>query len=330
MTETMPEAVPDKGSAHIVVLGNEKGGSGKTTTAMHLIALLLHEGARVGSMDLDSRQRSLTRYVENRKAWAEANGVKLVMPDHVVIPRSDADTVTEAQAIERGAFEAEFNRLSAENDFIVIDCPGADSYLSRLAHATADTLITPMNDSFVDFDLLGRVDPQSWKIKGPSVYSEMVWESRKRRVMRDGGKIDWVVMRNRLSSLAAKNKRRVEGVLEALATRIGFRLAPGVGERVIFREMFPSGLTLLDLRQEGVEAQMSMSHVAARAEVRALLDVLDLPMPGARPESQAAETESGAEAEETQLSETSPEEIQVESAPTSEEGPDEVTGPNAG
>lgn len=267
----------DGGSAHIVVLGNEKGGSGKTTTAMHLIALLLHEGARVGSIDLDGRQRSLTRYVENRKAWAEANGVNLVMPDHIVIPRSEADSVAEAQAIEKMAFEESFSRLAAGNDFVVIDCPGADSYLSRLGHAAADTLITPMNDSFVDFDLLGRVDPQSWKIKGPSLYSEMVWDARKRRVMQDGGKIDWVVMRNRLSTLAAKNKRRVESVLEALAARIGFRLAPGVGERVIFREMFPSGLTLLDLRQEGVDTQMSMSHVAARAEVRALLDVLDLP-----------------------------------------------------
>jgi chromosome partitioning protein len=286
----MTELEPGKGSAHIVVLGNEKGGSGKTTTAMHLIAMLLHEGARVGSIDLDGRQRSLTRYVENRKAWAEANGVNLVMPDHIVIPRSEADSAAEAQATEKVAFDAHFSRLATENDFVVIDCPGADSYLSRLGHAMADTLITPMNDSFVDFDLLGRVDPQSWKIKGPSVYSEMVWESRKRRVMLDGGKIDWVVMRNRLSTLTAKNKRRVEGVLEALAARVGFRLAPGVGERVIFREMFPSGLTLLDLRQEGVETQMSMSHVAARAEVRALLDVLDLPIPirrrGAEPEMQ--------------------------------------------
>ncbi len=286
----MTEIEPGKGSAHIVVLGNEKGGSGKTTTAMHLIAMLLHEGARVGSIDLDGRQRSLTRYVENRKAWAEANGVNLVMPDHIVIPRSEADSVAEAQAAEKAAFDGYFGRLAAENDFVVIDCPGADSYLSRLGHSMADTLITPMNDSFVDFDLLGRVDPQSWKIKGPSVYSEMVWESRKRRVMLDGGKIDWVVMRNRLSTLAAKNKRRVESVLEALAARIGFRLAPGVGERVIFREMFPSGLTLLDLRQEGVDTQMSMSHVAARAEVRALLDVLDLPMPkrpGGEPEMQS-------------------------------------------
>ncbi|HMM15025.1 MAG TPA: division plane positioning ATPase MipZ [Parvibaculum sp.] len=283
----MTDTGQERKSAHIVVLGNEKGGSGKTTSAMHLIALLLHEGARVGSMDLDGRQRSLTRYVENRKAWAEANRVNLVMPDHVVIARSDADSVSEAQAAEREAFETNFARLALANDFVVIDCPGSDTFLSRLGHAVADTLITPMNDSFVDFDLLGRVDPQSWKIKGPSVYSEMVWESRKRRVMADGGKIDWVVMRNRLSSLAAKNKRRVEGVLESLADRIGFRLAPGFGERVIFREMFPSGLTLLDLREEGVEAQMSMSHVAARAEVRALLDVLQLPMPAARAESAA-------------------------------------------
>lgn len=279
MGQMSTEETAARKTAHVVVLGNEKGGSGKTTSAMHLIAVLLHEGARVGSMDLDSRQRSLSRYVENRKAWAEANAVNLVMPDHVVIPRSDADTVSEAQAAERAAFEAEFTRLALANDFVVIDCPGSDSFLSRLGHAVADTLITPMNDSFVDFDLLGRVDPQSWKIKGPSVYSEMVWESRKRRVMMDGGKIDWVVMRNRLSSLAAKNKRRVEGVLESLADRIGFRLAPGFGERVIFREMFPSGLTLLDLREEGVDAQMSMSHVAARAEIRALLDVLQLPIP---------------------------------------------------
>jgi len=283
----MTNSAHKRGSAHTIVLGNEKGGSGKTTTAMHVIALLLHEGARVGSMDLDGRQRSLTRYVENRKAWADGAGVNLVMPDHVVLPRSDLDTVSEAQAAERAAFETAFARLSSENDFVVIDCPGTDSFLSRLGHAAADTLITPMNDSFVDFDLLGRVDPQTWKIKGPSVYSEMVWESRKRRVMADGGKIDWIVMRNRLSTLAAKNKRRVENVLDALADRIGFRLAPGFGERVIFREMFPSGLTLLDLRSQGVDTPLSMSHVAARAEVRGLLDELELPTDWRQAKSEA-------------------------------------------
>ncbi|MFN6942182.1 MAG: division plane positioning ATPase MipZ, partial [Parvibaculum sp.] len=176
--------------AHVIVLGNEKGGSGKTTTAMHVIAYLLREGFRVGSIDLDGRQRSLTRYVENRKAWAEAANVNLVMPDHAVIMKSAAATVADANAAEEAELEATMARLAAANDFLVIDCPGSDSYLSRLGHARADTLITPMNDSFVDFDLLGRVDPQTYRIKGPSVYSEMVWESRKRRAVRDGGEID--------------------------------------------------------------------------------------------------------------------------------------------
>lgn len=264
--------------AHVIVLGNEKGGSGKTTTAMHVIAYLLRERFRVGSIDLDGRQRSLTRYVENRKAWAEAAGVNLVMPDHMVITRSTAASVADANAEEGAELDTAIARLSETNDFLVIDCPGSDSNLSRLGHARADTLITPMNDSFVDFDLLGRVDPQTYRIKGPSVYSEMVWESRKRRAVRDGGEIDWVVVRNRLSHLDAKNKRRVESVLSALAARIGFRIGPGFGERVIFREMFPSGLTLLDLREEGVDTQMSMSHVAARAEVRALVEALELPI----------------------------------------------------
>ncbi|MBX3447429.1 MAG: AAA family ATPase [Parvibaculum sp.] len=274
--------------AHVIVLGNEKGGSGKTTTAMHVIAYLLREGFRVGSIDLDGRQRSLTRYVENRKAWAEAAGVNLVMPDHMVITRSMAASVADANAEEGAELDAAIDRLSETNDFLVIDCPGSDSNLSRLGHARADTLITPMNDSFVDFDLLGRVDPQTYRIKGPSVYSEMVWESRKRRAVRDGGEIDWVVVRNRLSHLDAKNKRRVESVLSALAARIGFRIGPGFGERVIFREMFPSGLTLLDLREEGVDTQMSMSHVAARAEVRALVEALELPFETMRDEAAKA------------------------------------------
>jgi len=264
--------------AHILVLGNEKGGSGKTTTAMHLITGLLHQGYRVGSMDLDGRQRSLTRYVENRQVWMDQNSVTLPMPAHTVIARSELDTVTEREADERARFEFELAKRLQACDVVLLDCPGTDTFLSRLGHACADTLLTPMNDSFVDFDLLGRVDPENYDILGPSVYSEMVWDARKRRAISDGGTIDWIVMRNRLSTLDAKNKRRIEYVVESLSQRIGFRTAKGFGERVIFREMFPSGLTLLDLKEKGVGAQMSMSHVAARAEVRQLMEVLALPL----------------------------------------------------
>lgn len=285
-TVTMPVMLAKK---HTIVLGNEKGGSGKTTSAMHVIASLLAEGLRVGSIDLDSRQRSLSRYVENRRNWSETNDVPLAMPDHHVVDRSDADVLTEQHRAERQAFETVYAQLTAANDVIVIDSPGSDTFLSRLGHAVADTIITPMNDSFVDFDLLAQVNPDTYEVKRPSLYAEMVWDARKRRAIADGGTIDWVVMRNRLSSLDAKNKRRVEAGLEALSDRIGFRIAPGFGERVIFREMFPSGLTLLDLREKGAGGGLSMSHVAARAEVRQLIATLELPdlHPDQRQQAQA-------------------------------------------
>jgi chromosome partitioning protein len=158
----------------------------------------------------------------------------------------------------------------------VIDTPGADDALSRLAHSYADTVITPMNDSFVDFDLLAKVDPETYRILRPSFYSEMVWEQKKRRAMRDGGSIDWIVMRNRLASTEAKNKRAVGQVLDQLAKRIGFRVAPGFGDRVIFRELFLQGLTLLDLREPGLGRALNMSHVAARQEVRDLLGAVGI------------------------------------------------------
>jgi chromosome partitioning protein len=254
----------------IIVLGNEKGGSGKSTAAMHLVIGLLRAGKKVGSIDIDSRQATLTRYLENRAVLAEKKGIDLPLPTHRLIPRAKAGDPN-AAADEAERFTAALDFLSRSCDVIVIDTPGSDDALSRLAHSCADTLITPMNDSFVDFDLLAKVDPDTHKILRPSLYSEMVWEQKKRRAMRDGGSIDWIVMRNRLGSTEAKNKRAVGEVLDALARRIGFRVAPGFGDRVIFRELFLSGLTLLDLRQPGVERNLSMSHIAARQEVRGLL-----------------------------------------------------------
>ena len=62
------------GSAHVIVLGNEKGGSGKSTTALHIAVALLKAGQRVATIDLDSRQQSFTRYIANRQAWARRTG----------------------------------------------------------------------------------------------------------------------------------------------------------------------------------------------------------------------------------------------------------------
>jgi chromosome partitioning protein len=258
--------------AHTIVVGNEKGGAGKSTVAMHLSIGLLRMGMTVGIMDLDVRQRSLARYLENRNT-----GAPLPMPEMVRIDASQARDLDAAEQEESRHFEESLKRLSGKCNFIIIDAPGGDTFLSRTAHSAADTLITPLNDSFVDFDLLGDVDPQTLEVARPSFYAELVWECRKQKAQSSRKPIDWIVMRNRMSPLDARNKQRVGEALENLSRRIGFRISPGLSERVIYRELFPMGLSLLDLTDAGSNVPFTMSHVAARQEIRDLMIVLKLP-----------------------------------------------------
>ncbi|MFI0395540.1 division plane positioning ATPase MipZ [Paracoccus jiaweipingae] len=254
--------------AHFIVVGNEKGGSGKSTTSMHVATALARMGHRVGALDLDVRQRSFGRYIENRLAFCARQGLDLPTPRLGVLDAVDphGDTDPLSRAVEA---------LEAESDFILLDCPGSHTRLSQMAHTLADTLITPLNDSFIDFDLLARMDADQ-KILGPSIYSEMVWSARQMRGAAGAGPIDWIVLRNRLGTQAMHNKRKVGSALDKLSRRIGFRVAPGFAERVIFRELFPRGLTLLDLRDIGTDS-LSMSNIAARQELRDLIGELNLP-----------------------------------------------------
>lgn len=274
-----PVAPPAPRQAHIVVVGNQKGGAGKSTVAMHLLVALMRMGQRTGALDLDVRQRSLTRYIENRCRWIAAKGSKVPQPQVLDIEESAQRSLDVAEAEEETGFRVALKRLSETCDFVVIDSPGGDSFLARLAHAHADTLITPLNDSFVDFDLLGDIDPQNADIVRPSIYSEMVWDSRKKKAAAARTPIDWVVLRNRTSTnrIEAKNKLRVGEALKTLSQRIGFRLAPGLAERVVYRELFPQGLTMLDLDDAAAKGEMAMSHVAARQELRDLFITLKLP-----------------------------------------------------
>src|SRR5947209_13868482 len=219
-------------SAHVIVLGNEKGGSGKSTTCMHIAVALLKAGQRVATIDLDSRQKSLTHYVERRRAWAARGGLALERPTHFCIGRGEGVRLDENEAAEFAAFAEAGTAAEHSHDFVVIDTPGSDSYLMRLAHSMADTLVTPLNDSFVDFDVLGTVDPETFAVTGVSHYADMVREARRQRRIVDGASTDWVVLRNRLSHTSSRNKRSVGASLDQLALRLGFRLADGIGERV--------------------------------------------------------------------------------------------------
>ncbi len=266
-------------SAHVVVLGNEKGGSGKSTTAMHVAVALMKAGQRVATIDLDSRQASFTRYVGNRRAWAQRAGLALELPVHFRVTRGEGLKVDENEAREFSGFADAITAVEHGHDFVVVDTPGADSYLTRLAHSMADTLITPLNDSFVDFDVLGTVDPETFAVTGTSHYSEIVREARRQRRMVDGRFTDWVVVRNRLSMLGSRNKRMVGEGLAQLSTQLGFRFIDGFAERTVYRELFPRGLTALDAIDEATLGKRpSLSHVTAREEVQALLAALRLPI----------------------------------------------------
>src|ERR1700755_682225 len=120
-------------SAHVVVLGNEKGGSGKSTTALHIAIALLKAGQRVATIDLDSRQKSFTHYLDNRRAWAQHAKLKLELPQHYCISRSEGAQVADNEATEFNEFAQAIDAVENNYDFIVIDTPGHDRYLMRLA-----------------------------------------------------------------------------------------------------------------------------------------------------------------------------------------------------
>ena len=248
---------------HLIVFANEKGGSGKSTTAVHTAIALAKAGRRVAALDLDTRQRTMSRYLENRAATAAKRGIALIQPPYVTL-----GDLTEA------GFDGAIAGLAEQAEFIVIDTPGRDDPLARHAAARADTIVTPINDSFIDLDLIGQVDAETFKIKKPSFYAEIIWDARKARGKADGGTVDWVVLRNRLQHVEARNMRRVGLALAELSKRVGFRVIPGLSERVIYRELFPKGITLLDLQELG---ELGISHIAARQELREMVSALQLP-----------------------------------------------------
>jgi chromosome partitioning protein len=266
--------------AHVIVVGNEKGGSGKSTTAFHLAVYLLYAGHRVATIDVDSRQQTLTHYLRNRRAHNQETGRRLPNPLHFHLPAAWGDSVKENQQAEFDVFTRAVGEVEDSVDFLVIDTPGFDTNLTRLAHSLADTLLTPVNDSLIDLNVLARVDPETGLPVETSHYARLVQRARSERMAVDGASIDWVLVRNRISMLASRNARQVQSTLEGIATRFGCRVADGIAERVIFRSLFPSGTTVFDPLDEDGEAS-TVSHVSARQEYRNLVAALNLPLRGA-------------------------------------------------
>ena len=260
-------AVPNPVRTHRIVFANEKGGTGKSTTAVHVAVAMSYLGARVTMLDLDPRQRTSHRYMENRYHTMQRRGLQLPTP---------ACEVFKGRSPQ--ALLVKIDKLEQDCDFLIIDNPGRDDELARTAVEHADTLVTPMNDSFVDFDLIGQVDPESFKVKKLSFFAELIWEARMKRSRATASgerpEMDWVIVRNRTSHTEARNMARIDKALKEMSKRVGFRVTHGLSERVIYRELFPSGLTLLD---KGHLGDLGTSHLVARQELRSLVMALKLP-----------------------------------------------------
>ncbi len=271
----MMDLASERSSVRVIVVANEKGGSGKSTIAFNLAIALMKSGLSVASIDLDTRQRSFTHFIDNRLAWSGVTGTKLPTPEHCCF----GEDTPQPEAADEDAARAELVRviddLASRHQYIVIDTAGHNHFLSRFAHCMADTLITPMNDSFVDLDVLATLDPGTTAITGVSHFGQAVEQARQQRAERGKPPMDWIVMRNRLSVLSTRNKRDVGAALAELSRMLDFRTIEGLTERVIFREFYPKGLTALDdLKQATLGTRPTMSHVAAQMEIQGLLTAL--------------------------------------------------------
>ncbi len=267
--EKAGQAVPGR----IVVIGNEKGGTGKSTTAIHVAIGLAARGAKVACIDLDSRQATLSRFLVNRKAAAEQREGTLTVPRYRRLAPTETAADEADEAVIRSHFAGMLSEL-AEHDVVVIDTPGFASRMAQLAHAAADVLITPINDSFIDVDALADIDVERRQVRAPSPYSSFVWQVRDRRKAAAEAEVDWIVVRNRIGQLNSRNTRDMAGLLDVLSARLGFRLQPGFSERVVFRELFFSGLTLYDLSEEALPHASRASFRRALREVEELVDAV--------------------------------------------------------
>jgi len=274
---TFENEAPDLRSAHVIVVGNEKGGAGKSTLSIHLAVALLKAGRKVACIDLDTRQQTLTRFFENRQSWSANAPWPIEMPRHCAMERGESSDMRANEAHEFALFAEAIGAVEHDYEFVVIDTPASDSYLMRLAHSLADTLVSPLNDSYIDVDVFSRVHHDRSQRGAVAHYADLVMEARRKRRLVDNGVIDWVMVRNRMASIASNNARQIAVSISRLADELRFRVADGLHDRVIFRELFPIGLTALDPIEEGAAGPLTASQQAARREIETLVAALDLP-----------------------------------------------------
>lgn len=247
-------------STHVIVFANEKGGVGKSTLAFHHAVALASRGHKVAVIDLDRRQQSLARALGNRENTARCLGKKLPCPRHAVLHQPNGPQLHQ-----------EIARIGSGCDFVIVDVPGTDSPLARYAIALADTLVTPINPSHFDLDVLGHFDPVRGTLREPGPFASCVRDinAERARVGRPLG--SWIVVKNRVRKAERNQQARVDKALAQLATEMGFEIGEGLSERVVYRELLSFGLTCQDLKRI---PELGRNKPAASKEIDLVVDCL--------------------------------------------------------
>ena len=262
---------PIQKKAHVIVVSNEKGGTGKSTISMHLAIKLMQEGFSVATVDMDGRQGTLSKYLENRENFCARHKISLPIPVHYKFsPQEDYSLIP----ADRANIRTQISKLLDNYDAVIIDTPGTKNYLFEEAHKFADTLITPISDSLIDLNVLSEIDFESGHIGKPGHYASYIWDVKKYLASQGKTYLNWIVVGNKISALNSHNKVQFFEYLDKLSKLYGFRITPGFKDRVIYKELFLEGLTVLDMQTPELKRKMSVSHIAAKREIRALAEFI--------------------------------------------------------
>jgi chromosome partitioning protein len=244
---------------------------------MHLAVGLIKAGRRVATLDIDFEGRTLSQYIHNRLGFAQANELALDTPAHYRVTDALSNTKSgETETAEINFISSAIAAAESDHDFIIIDTPSVLTKSNLFAHALADTVISPINDSFLDLDAIVPSTEMTQEI-ARSAYTAAIHRAREARELVTSRTIEWLVIPNRVfSSLDTRNERTIRMAIEEASLRLGFRIAPGIAELLVYRQLFPKGLTAFDPMEESLlGVKPGISHVLARQDLRQLTSLVN-------------------------------------------------------
>jgi len=245
----------------IIAIVNQKGGVGKTTTAVSLSACLASMGVRVLLVDFDP-QCNTTSGLGFREQSAEKNiylafAGKRSLEEHIVetgranlslVPStpdlSGAETELQADADKFSILKEALGTINGRYDIVLIDCPPSLSLLTVNALTAADSVLVPIQCEYYGLEGLGQLTRTV----------DLIRQKLNRGLVIEGILLTMCDMRTNLAQQVASEVRRFFGdkVYETYIPRnVRLSEAPGFGKSIIEYDPSSTGAkSYLELARE--------------------------------------------------------------------------------